>query len=105
MQWDKSEAAIDKLCRQLQGCLTNDDIASDAVHVVMQLHSDDLKACSYWIDDDYAHIKFVAHDGRKMETKADLRMACVSGNPVKYVADAWWFMCASTLGFYGESYE
>jgi hypothetical protein len=105
MKWDTSEAAIDKLCRQLQGYLTNDDIASDAVRSIMQLHGDVLQTCSYWIDDDYAHIKFVAWDGRKMDTSADLRMARVSGNPVKYVADAWWFLCACTLGFYNDSYE
>lgn len=98
-KWDKSEAAIDKLCAQLQGYLTNDEILAEAGAVVMRMHSAVLQTYTYEMQGDNVYVEFLAWDGRTMTTAVDLKMARLSGDPVAYVTSEWWFIVGCTLGF------
>ena len=91
MKWDKSEAAIDKLCAQLQGFLANDEIVAEAGAVVMRMYGDLLQTYTCDIYGDYANVEFTAWDGQTMTIAVDLALARLD-NPVSYVAREFCFM-------------
>jgi hypothetical protein len=105
MKWEKSEAAINKLCAQLQCYLTNDEIVAKAGAFVMRTHGSVLQTYSYEMQGDQVYIESLAWDGRTMTTAIDLKLARLSGDPVSYLTGEWWFLVGCTLGFRTDSSE
>jgi hypothetical protein len=105
MKWDTSEAAIDKLCTQLQGYLTNDEIVAKAGAFVMSTHGSVLQTYSYEMHEDEVYIESLAWDGRTLTTAINLKLARMSGDPVSYLTGEWRFLVGCTLGFRTDSSE